>query len=406
MTPLRVFIIDDHADFRRLLGHHIMARWPGASLQYYDPVVSGRLPSSFSGAGCDLVLLGHPVAQRDAVEWVRQLRGMPRFPPIIFLGTGDERQVVAAIKAGAEDYLAKSTLSHARLIDAIERIPEMNASASNPGWAKGRDAATGGLPGLPAYELVRTLSEGEISSVYLTRERAADRMAVLKVLRQVPDSGGEKHFDRFLQEYELIARVDHPNVVRIFNLGIADDHAYIAMEYCSRGSLKRRITAGIDSDQAVAWLRVIAQALGALHTVGIFHRDLKPTNIMFREDDSPVLIDFGLAKQAHFKAGLTGTGAIFGTPYYMSPEQGQGNPVDQRSDIYSLGVVLYEMLTARKPYEGPSAMSVIIQHREAPIPELAGKLARFRPMLDRMLAKKPEERFQTIEELLSFSEGL
>ncbi len=405
MTPLRVFIIDDHADFRRLLGHHIMARWPDAALQYYDPIAAGRLPSSFSGAGSDVVLLGHPAAKGDAVAWVRQLREAPRFPPIIFLGTGEERQVVAAIKAGAENYLTKSTLTHARLIEAVEQALSADASTSNRARARIRDGAAGGLPGLPAYELVRTLSEGEISCVYLTRERSSGRMAVLKVLRQVPDSGGEKHFDRFLQEYELIARVDHPNVVRIYDLGIADDHAYIAMEYCGRGSLKRRISAGIGAEQAYAWLRVIAEALGALHAVGIFHRDLKPTNVMFREDDSPVLIDFGLAKQAQFQAGLTGTGAIFGTPYYMSPEQGQGNPVDQRSDIYSLGIMFYEMLTARKPYDGPSAMSVIIQHREAPLPVLGGGLARFAPLLQRMLAKRPEERFQSVEQLLAWPAG-
>ncbi len=137
-------------------------------------------------------------------------------------------------------------------------------------------------------------------------------------------------------------------------------------------------------------MHVIAGALGALHAVGIYHRDLKPTNVMFREDETPVLIDFGLAKHAQFKAGITGTGAIFGTPYYMSPEQGEGNPVDQRSDIYSLGIVFYEMLTGQKPYDGPAAMSVIIQHREAPIPQLTGRLTRFQPAIERMLAKDPE----------------
>jgi serine/threonine protein kinase len=401
MNGPRVFIIDDRADFRRLLGHHITARWPDAVVQYYDPAASGPLPSAFSGAGSDLVLLGHPAAQGDAVEWVRKLRRTPRFPPIIFLGTGDERQVVAAIKAGAEDYLGKSALTHARLIEAMERA--LAGSRGEEGRGKAGLAGRGALPGLPAYEPVRPLSEGDVSSVYLMRERATGRLAVLKVLRQVPDYGGEKHFDRFLQEYELIARVDHPNVVRIFDLGVADDHAYIAMEYCSRGSLKRRIGTGIAGEQAFVWMRIIAEALGALHSVGIFHRDLKPTNVMFREDDTPVLIDFGLAKHAHFKAGLTGTGAIFGTPYYMSPEQGQGNPVDQRSDIYSLGVVFYEMLTAQKPFDGPSAMSVIIQHREAPLPRLSGELARFQPALDRMLAKRAEERFQNVEELLDWT---
>jgi len=195
-------------------------------------------------------------------------------------------------------------------------------------------------------------------------------------------------------------------VVRIFDLGVADDHAYIAMEYCSRGSLKRRIGEGIAPEQAFAWMRVIAAALGSLHAVGIYHRDLKPTNIMFREDESLVLIDFGLARQAQFEAGLTGVGAIFGTPYYMSPEQGHGDIVDQRSDIYSLGIVFYEMLTGRKPYDGPTAMSVIVQHREAPIPRLDPTLAQFQPLLDRMLAKKPEARCLSVGEVLEWEPAI
>jgi DNA-binding response OmpR family regulator len=405
MTGPRVFIIDDQADFRRLLGHHITARWPDAVVQYYDPVLSGRLPGSFSAAGNDILLLGHPAAHGDAVDWLLQLRKTAKVPPIVFLGTGDERQIVAAVKAGAEDYVTKSTLTHPRLVEAMERALVAGGRPGDSGKGKAGEPQRTKLPGPAGYELARTLSEGDVSSVYLTRQRASGRMAVLKVLRQMPDSGTEKHFDRFLQEYELIARVNHPNVVRIFDLGVADDHAYIAMEYCSRGSLKRRISEGISSEQAFAWMRVIAGALGALHAVGIYHRDLKPTNVMFREDDSLVLIDFGLAKQAHFKAGLTGTGAIFGTPYYMSPEQGEGNPMDQRSDIYSLGIVLYEMLTGEKPYDGPTAMAVIIQHRDAPLPELPKGLARFQPALDRMLAKDPGARFQSAEEVLAWRPG-
>ncbi len=324
MSGLRVFVIDDHADFRRLLGHHITARWPDAVVQYYDPVISGRLPSAFSGAGSDVVLLGHPAAHGDALDWLRQLRKAPRFPPIVFLGTGEERQIVAAIKAGAANYVTRSALNHARLVEAMEEALAGDGRLGETNRGKAGEPPRAGLAGLPGYELIRTISEGEIASVYLARAQVSGEVTVLKVLRQVPDSGGEKHFDRFLQEYELIAHISHPNVVRIFDLGIADDHAYIAMEYCSRGSLKRRISAGVASEQAFAWMRVIAGALGALHAVGIYHRDLKPTNVMFREDDSLVLIDFGLAKQAQFKAGITGTGAIFGTPYYMSPEQGAG----------------------------------------------------------------------------------
>ena len=155
--------------------------------------------------------------------------------------------------------------------------------------------------------------------------------------------------------------------------------------------------------QAYRLTREIAGALGELHRSGIMHRDLKPTNVMFREDDSLVLIDFGLAKQAKLRAEITGTGEIFGTPYYMSPEQGHGGEVDERGDIYALGVIFFEMLTGRKPYDGESAMSVIIQHRQGPLPQLPDELARFQPCIERMMAKRPEDRFQSIDELLAWS---
>jgi len=218
----------------------------------------------------------------------------------------------------------------------------------------------------------------------------------------MPDQGGEAAFDRFLQEYELIAKIDHPSIVRIFDLGVADDHAFIAMEYCSKGSLKQRIAGGLDPERAYVLMREIAGALGELHKSGIIHRDLKPTNLMFREDDSLVMIDFGLAKQAQLRAEITGTGEIFGTPYYMSPEQGHGGNVDERGDIYALGVIFFEMLTGTKPYNGDTAMSVIIQHRQAPLPQLPDALVHYQPCLDLMLAKQPGDRFQTTDELLAW----
>jgi len=402
VSDLRIFVIEENAEFRRLLSHHLSTRWPAAVVQSYDPSVSGPLPQSFSGAGSDVVLLGDAVGRGDVLEWIRQLRRTPRFPPIVVLGSGGEQQIVDTVRAGADNYVQRSGMTHARLVEAIERalaLRQRNAELPVSGSGSGSGPRLAGLPG---YEHVRTLSDGEVASVHLARQRASGRMVVLKVLRQMPDSASEKHFDRFLQEYELIARIQHANVIRIYELGIADDQAFIAMEYCSRGSLKRRIAEGMGEDDVWRTIRTIAGALQALHAVGICHRDLKPTNIMFREDDSLAIIDFGLAKQAAFKGGITGTGAIFGTPYYMSPEQGQGNPVGQRSDIYSLGIILYEALTGRKPYDGPAAMSVIIQHRDAPLPRLPPELVRYQPVLDRMLAKNPADRFQGIDEFLAW----
>jgi len=188
--------------------------------------------------------------------------------------------------------------------------------------------------------------------------------------------------------------------VKIFDLGVADNHAYIAMEFCDRGSLKRRIGKGVPAGRAIVYIRDIAEALCLMHHSGILHRDLKPTNVLFRRDGSLAVIDFGLAKQAQLQAEITGTGEIFGTPYYMSPEQGRGEVVDERADIYSLGIILYEMLAGQKPFVADSAMGLIHLHETAPIPELPAQVAKYQPLVDRMLAKKPSGRFPSMDALL------
>jgi CheY-like chemotaxis protein len=395
-VALKVLIIDDRADYRRLLSHHVAAHWPDAQIREFDPLLSGRLPQAFNGAGNDIVLLGDPCGGTDVLDWLAQFRSRPKFPPIIVIGSGAEGQVVASVKAGANDYVGKPTLTHQRLVEAMEGALRNGTAAVA---ARGPNAY---MPVVRGYDVVRRLADGEVAAVYLVREQSSDRRMVLKVLRELPDESGEAILDRFLQEYELIARLDHPNVVRIFDFGVADDHAYIAMEYCGGGSLKRRISAGIERHEATFLMREIADALGALHAAGIFHRDLKPTNVLFRDDGTLALIDFGLAKRAALRAEITGAGAIFGTPYYMSPEQGHGEPVDARGDIYSLGIMFFEMLTGAKPFDGDTAMAVIVKHRQAPVPRLPAQLAAYQPLLDRMLAKRPEDRFQTVAELLSF----
>ena len=146
----------------------------------------------------------------------------------------------------------------------------------------------------------------------------------------------------------------------------------------------------------------MARALQAIHAVGVLHRDLKPANVMLREDGTVALIDFGLAKQLHLDQEITETGEIFGTPYYMSPEQGHADQVDERSDIYSLGVLFYEMICKEKPYTATSPMAVIYKHSHSPLPQLDGQKRVFQDMLDRMLAKDPRHRFQSAEEVLTY----
>jgi len=230
---------------------------------------------------------------------------------------------------------------------------------------------------------------------------------VLKVFSQVPDvSERIIGFDRFLQEYEIVAGLKHSNIVRIFDLGVADDHAYIAMEHFASGDLRQRMKAPISPGTALWYVQKIASALDAIHSVGVLHRDLKPANIMLRADGSPCLIDFGLSKAQGASIEMTGAREIFGTPYYMSPEQGHAETVDERSDLYGLGVIFYEMLLGKKPYLGASAMEVIYKHKKAALPEIPAELRRYEPILQRLLAKLPADRFQSARELLDAIEEL
>jgi len=259
---------------------------------------------------------------------------------------------------------------------------------------------TGIHPLIKGYRFMRKLGSTEHSGVYLAERESTHLQVVLKVLRQMPGTDETiGAFDRFLQEYETIAAMDHPNIVRIYDLGVGDDHAHIAMEYLAGGDLRRRIEKGIPERAAVQYLRQIASALSAVHAKGVLHRDLKPGNIMLRKDGSIALIDFGLAKSAKLESEITDKGEIFGTPYYMSPEQGHGNAVDERSDIYSLGVIFFEMLTGTKPFKADTAMGIIYLHGNAPIPLLPTRFAKYQALLNMMLAKSPDDRLQSAAEI-------
>jgi eukaryotic-like serine/threonine-protein kinase len=262
------------------------------------------------------------------------------------------------------------------------------------------DLRTGVHPLVKGYRFLRKLAVSEHSAVYLAQKESTGVKMVLKVLRQVPDlADGIGAFDRFLQEYEMIADLHHPNIVQIYDLGVSDDHAHIAMEYLSGGDLRQRIQSGIVERDAMRYARQIASALSEVHKLGILHRDLKPGNVMLREDDSIALIDFGLAKRMRLQLEITDSGEIFGTPYYMSPEQGHADDVDARSDIYSLGVILYEMLTGDKPYKAANAMGIIYKHSHSPVPALPDCFRHHQGLIERLLAKNPDERFQSASEV-------
>jgi class 3 adenylate cyclase len=271
-----------------------------------------------------------------------------------------------------------------------------------------RAGASGGPTGhllLEDYRLLRKIGEGGIASVYLAQPIAGGPTQVLKVL-PLDGPDGQMGLQRFMQEYALLAGIDHPNVARFHRQGFSVGSAFIAMEYFPLGDLRARMRRPLDAAVAVYYLRQIASGLDAIHRSGIVHRDLKPDNVMVRQNGIVALTDFGVAKQVSMQITDTGDGEVVGTPYYLSPEQALGRPVDCRADLYSLGVLLFEMLTGSKPYYGKTAEELLRLHVEAPVPTLPPRHQRFQPLVDRLMAKAPEHRYATAAEVLADLEQL
>jgi eukaryotic-like serine/threonine-protein kinase len=399
---VKALIVSDRAEYRQLLAHHVTLEWRDALPAEYEPATRGRLQPAFRGSVYDIVLLDHEVQEGRGLEWLEDLTERAGFPPIVYFAPqGDER----AKASGASHVLSRLEFDHAEFAAALRSalaqrrnvLADTSRAALEPpppdrfGSVRIRD-----------YRCVRRLAVGGSSSVFLAESLRTGQQRVLKIFRQVPDVvEGSTTFDRFLREYDLVSRLEHPNIARIYDLGVADDHVYIAMEYFPGGDLRSRMREAMPWAEALAYLRQLAAALGALHAIGVLHRDVKPGNVLLRDDASVAFIDFGLARQLGLESDITGTGAIFGTPHYMSPEQGHGLPLDERSDLYSLGVVLHEMLTGRKPFVADSPLAVIYMHANAPIPRLAPSAQHLQPLLEALLAKQAAGRPASGEEIVA-----
>ncbi|MBA3595415.1 MAG: protein kinase [Polaromonas sp.] len=266
------------------------------------------------------------------------------------------------------------------------------------------DGAEGETVRLKGYRLTRKIGSGGMTEVYLAERESDGLPIVLKVL----DSRGKEaseHLVRFIQEYALLCKIDHPQVIRIHDQGFTDDHAYIAMEYFERGDMRALFGPGMTRERAVTVVRQIAQALSAIHSHGIVHRDVKPENVMLRNDGSVALADFGIAKsmlQAD-KLDMTQTrhGDVVGTPYYMSPEQAGGRAVTASTDLYSLGVMFFEMLAGQRPFVAESLELLLAKHLHAETPALPPAHAALQPIVNRLMAKDPQARYASADALLA-----
>ncbi|MGD2086783.1 MAG: protein kinase [Candidatus Aminicenantes bacterium] len=259
---------------------------------------------------------------------------------------------------------------------------------------------------IPGYKVKKELGAGGMAKVYLAVDTKLDRPVALKILSPA-FAENSRITKRFIKEAKTAAQLQHSNIVSIFDVGKKGTMNYFAMEYLQE-NLKDRIKqgAGLKPREALAIIRDVAKALSYAHKKGFVHRDIKPDNIMFRKDGAVVLVDFGIVKAVNEKTKLTRTGISVGTPQYMSPEQIKARKVDGRSDIYSLGIVLYELLTGRLPYQADDLVKLALQHTGDPIPKLPEKLKDFQPLIEKMLAKNPHERVRNAEGLIRLIDAL
>ncbi|MBV9620474.1 MAG: protein kinase [Gammaproteobacteria bacterium] len=446
-TAARVLVVDNDARYSEWLRHHLDVLCPKASVSLLNLSEFERWCAMFSGRDCDLLMLAasfgtspeDPAAH--GLTLLRRLRDQPATPAVVVLASeGNELTAVRALQLGAVDYLPKRLLTPERLNTAVRialrrverRVARRLASLANLSREQARAAAEPAPPAppaaaepagealapagvaallaasnaevIPGYVLRLKIGESEKAVVYLASSLQRAHNVALKVSKTLRDEAAGRQF--LEREYTAIMAIKSPLVVEIYDYGVHAGFEYLAMEYLPRGDLKARIQRGVTEAEALQFVVQIAAALQVVHNAGLVHRDLKPPNVMLRENDAVALIDFGLARALDASTVSTQTGVLLGSPYYMSPEQALGENLDIRSDFYSLGVICYEMLAGQKPYTGTTAMEVLQQHVSAPLPLLPPALERYQPFLNQLLAKARAERFAAAGEIIAAATAL
>ena len=323
---------------------------------------------------------------------VRSHEQSPRLPIFVFARGGDERNAARTIKLGANDYWPIHSVKIGELGDVLKRL--MEPARSSPAAAAAPAADSRRQPQIAGYRLIKTIAESATGAVYLARNDDLTQPVALKV-QALKGRGEVTEADRqrFVRECKILSALNHRSIADVLDYGITDEYSYLALEYFPCGSLRDRLKNPVSEADAVNYARQIGEALQVLHSANVVHRDLKPSNLMLTDDNRLILIDFGSASMRLAASDLSRSDLCTGTPYYVCPEQIDNRDPDGRGDLYSLGVVLYEMLVGALPYVGNNLIEIFTAHRAAPVPRLPQRVLRYQPIIDRLLAKEPGDRY-------------
>jgi predicted Ser/Thr protein kinase len=328
----------------------------------------------------------------------------PNLPIFVFARGGNERTAARSMKLGASDYWPIHSVIVGELCSALQPLIEPaqpTAAATLTAQDRWRQ------PEVAGYLMMKKIAQSTSASVYLARNSEFANPVALKVQAitgQHVVSGADR--ERFTKECEILSKLNHRSIANVLDYGVTDDYLFLALEYFPCGSLRERLKHPVSEADAVNYAHQIGEALQIVHAARIVHRDLKPSNLMLTNENRLVLIDFGSARTQFMPNDLTRSGDCTGTPYYVCPEQIDDREPDARGDLYSLGVVLYEMLVGSLPFSGKTLADILAAHRSAPVPRLPEHLKVYQPIIERLLAKNPPERYASAAEFLDALDGV
>jgi len=406
-TPIspRILILEADSESRSALRDLVVKGLRDASVQANNLTLADAVSDADRIKSFDILLVGcdfgpDGTAKDPTFQALRSLSIDPESPAVVLLPEGgSEYTAVQAIKAGAYEYVPKKLMGRDQVINSIQRALLERQPRPNPDASEGGEIA--GNLRLFGYGIGRCLADHANVSVHVAHSAERNRDVVLKVLHRGAGAiSRDRNFERFVKEFKLLYDIDDPAVPEIYDFRVTPQYCYIAMEYFMLGHLGQVLGRDLDADSALLIAAEIARALSIIHTAGISHRDLKPGNIMLREDGTVALIDFGISRAPSLEIPDTVTEAIRGTPYYMSPEQAQGKFTDERTDLYALGVILFQMLSGSKPFVGDTPQEILEQHCLTPIPQLPDRLGRYQSLVEQLLAKDPSQRMSSARELI------
>lgn len=395
-------VIAGSANVRALVATLLRVRWPDAHLIEVDPFAQTLLGAGFlGGIQSDAIILGGISTFDEASTALKRLYARNHQNAIILLVTEElYREEASLLAAGAKAVLRRDQLSGSTLIEILCHANETvistkaDLSQSTFHFAVEGDRHTVVIPGLRALAPISSTSTAQV----IFALRLCDNMrVVVKIPTITPMNTTQLRV--MCRCYEFLARQSGKHTVKYLDAGICGQNFYTVMEYLPYGDLRKRIETGITPRDAALIMFRLAGSLAAMHAGRFAHMDIKPENIFFRHDHSLVLIDFNIATTFGGVLKNPDTGDVLGTPFYMSPEQGQGFPVDGRSDLYSAGVVFFEMLTGHVPFAGESAVQTLFRHIHDEIPLLPKPVRHYQSIIDRLLAKAPQERYSSAAEL-------